>query len=85
MKQKKRVPVSGLLGTALRAAIIVLAYQHIIMPKNGALPRGTERTLWWSVKNAFKISRLWVRFRVRHAWHARRFMDGDQHRDTSAQ
>lgn len=85
MKQKKRVPISGLLGTALRAAIIVLAYQHLIMPKNGALPRGTERTLWWSVKNAFKISRWWLRFGMRHAKHSKRSKAPDLHQDTSVQ
>jgi len=52
--------------------VIVLAYQHLILPKQGALPQGTERSLWWSVKNAFKMSRWWVRYGAAHQRSVRR-------------
>jgi hypothetical protein len=42
----------------LRTAFLVMAYQHVMIPKQGALPAGTQRTLWISVKNAWKMARL---------------------------
>ncbi len=42
----------------LRTALVVMAYQHLMLPKQNALPPGTQRTLWWSVKNAWKMARL---------------------------
>ncbi len=41
-----------------RMALVVLAYQHFMLPKQNALPSGTQRTLWLSLKNAWKLARL---------------------------
>ncbi len=43
--------------TVLRATILYLAYQHLILPKQQLIPREVQKGLWTSIKNAWKISR----------------------------
>lgn len=56
--QKKKKAVGKTIAvTAFRAAVLYLAYNHFIVPRQGAIPREVQRGLWMSMKNAWKMSR----------------------------
>jgi len=59
-KQKKAVGKT-IAVTAFRAAVLYLAYNHFITPRQGVVPRELQKSLWWSVKNAWKMGRTNLR------------------------
>lgn len=59
-KQKKAVGKT-IAVAAFRAAVLYLAYNHFITPRQGVVPRELQKSLWWSVKNAWKMGRTGVR------------------------
>ncbi len=64
MAKVKKSSIAVAIG---RLILVGLAYQHVVMPKGALLPPGTQKTLWISLKNFFKIGRTMTRAKLRSA------------------
>lgn len=58
---RKKALRKTLAVTAFRATLLYLAYNHMLVPRQGAIPREAQKSLWMSVKNAWKMGRFGVR------------------------
>lgn len=56
-KTKKKALRKTIAVTAFRAAVLYLAYNHLIIPRQTQIPREVQRGVWTSIKNAWKMGR----------------------------